>query len=50
MFLLILGTVSNKNWVKTYFKFHYVSINSDYLIADGVTIADFKFHYVSINS
>ena len=50
MFLLIpqkwrIYEQSNAN-----FKFHYVSINSNFTYARGGTLNLFKFHYVSINS
>ena len=50
MFLLIPNTclVSSVAWF--YFKFHYVSINSEFICEGHQYLASFKFHYVSINS
>ena len=50
MFLLILCVGRFAYIIQSYFKFHYVSINSDLVVEGHLNCYNFKFHYVSINS
>ena len=51
MFLLIPNAIASFSIVFNFFKFHYVSINSNIGRLKEVAIfLTFKFHYVSINS
>ena len=50
MFLLILRQKIIPILIVLFFKFHYVSINSDDGVATTKELPYFKFHYVSINS
>ena len=51
MFLLIRVSPETLICLVAFFKFHYVSINSDSETVEEEThVLSFKFHYVSINS